>query len=421
MKKYDASSIKILKGLDAVRKRPGMYIGSTDDTSGLHRMIFEVVDNSVDESLAGYCSFVNITLDSSGFVIIFDNGRGMPTDLYKNEGKSTAEIIMTVLHSGAKFDNTLYHLSGGLHGVGISVVNALSKKLYLRIFRSGFIYEQIYSCGKPISKFSIIGHTDKRGTEIKFLPDFSIFKLNNFNYDSLVSRFRELSFLNANIKLYLFDQRVIPFSNIFFSNVGGIVSFIKNINKHCLVINKDILYFSGSKNEINFSIAMQWVNSFNEYILCYTNNVYQKDGGTHFVGFKNALTKAFKHYIEDYLFKSKGNITIQGEDTREGFVAVLSLYMNDPKFSSQVKDRLISLEVKQMIELILYSQLKDFLYENPIIAKIISNKIISSSKIREAAKKARDLSKKKIVLILLVYVQNYLTVKKKIPCYLNYF
>jgi len=395
MNRYDSTSIQIYKGLDAVRKRPGMYIGNTDDGSGLHRMVFEVIDNSIDESLAGYCDLINVALYSDGYISIFDNGRGMPTDIYKDEKKSAAEIIMTVLHSGAKFNEKSYRLSGGLHGVGISVVNALSKFLRLRIFRSGFIYEQLYYFGKPTGVLKFVGHTDKRGTEIKFLPDSSIFRVCKFDYNVLLLRFKELSFLNSRIVINLVDKRIFPCSSISCHSSGGIIEFVQDINRKTSVINKDVLFFSGKKNGVSINIAMQWVNTFNEKISCYTNNIYQKDGGSHLVGLKSALTKVFKSYIDDQMLKSKNKILVQGDDVREGFVSILSVYMTNPKFSSQVKDKLISLEARQSVEFILSSYLKDYLYENPIISKLILNKILSSARARNAARRARDLNRKR--------------------------
>ena len=397
MKKYDASSIKIFKGLEAVRKRPGMYIGNVDERSGLHRMVFEVVDNSIDEGLAGYCDLVKIVLRSDGFVMICDNGRGMPIDLYKDEGKSAAEIIMTVLHAGAKFDEKVYRLSGGLHGVGVSVVNALSEKLYLRIFRSGFVYEQVYSYGKPTCDLKIVGHTDQRGTVVEFRPDPCIFRVCQFDYNDLLYRFRELSFLNSNIRIVLIDERSSSVSTELLSNNGGIKAFIEYINRSKSVVHADVLYFVGKKDGITVNVAIQWVVSSREKILCYTNNIYQRDGGSHLVGFKNILTKVLKSYIEEYILKSKDKIVIQGDDIRESVVAVLSVYMSNPKFSSQIKDKLISLEARQAVESILSSQLTDFLYENPVISKLISTRVIFSARVREAAKKARDLSKKKLM------------------------
>jgi len=395
MKKYDASSIEVYKGLSAVRKRPEMYIGNTQDGSALHKMIFEVIDNSIDENLSGFCDFIKITLYKNNIISVFDNGRGMPTDFYSNSQKSAAEVIMTVLHSGAKFNEKSYKLSSGLHGVGVSVVNALSASLQLRIFRSGLIYEQNYLYGKPNDKLLIAGHTDKRGTKIKFTPDTKIFGSYEIKHDFLSSRLKELSFLNPNIKLQLVDKREHVPSIINFQNTGGIKAFISSINEKKIVINKDILYFSGTVNSISVNIAMQWINNYQENILCYTNNVYQKDGGSHLIGLKSAITRIFKSYLDEQFLKSKNKPQIQGEDVREGLVCIVSLYMNNPKFSSQVKEKLVSVEARHAVELVLTNQLKDFLYENPNISKLILNKIIIASRARDAARKARDINRKK--------------------------
>jgi DNA gyrase subunit B len=391
---YDSSSIRVFKGLDAVRKRPGMYIGNIDDGSGLHKMIFEVVDNSIDEYLAGECTLVKVILRSDGYVTISDNGRGMPVDYHKEEGISAAEVIMTILHSGAKFDDKFYAISGGLHGVGISVVNALSSNLILKIFRSGFIYKQEYCFGKPVSKLDIIGNTNDRGTEISFLPDSKIFSFVHFDYQVLFDRFTELSFLNSGIKLVLIDQRVQQIKEDVFYSVGGLKSFLNYINKSNKVINKDIICFSGVKDSINVNVAIQWIEECSENLLCYTNNIFQKDGGSHLIAFKFALTKFFRSYIEDSFLK-KSEFIISGEDIREGMVAILSIYMKDPKFSSQIKDKLVSAEARQAVEHVILSNLKKAVCDNPNMLKLIANRIILSAKSRYAAKKARETIRKK--------------------------
>lgn len=391
---YDSSSIKIFKGLEAVRKRPGMYIGNTEDGSGLHKMIFEVVDNSIDEYLVEECDLIEIFLHNNGYVTIIDNGRGMPVDFHQDEGISAAEVIMTVLHSGAKFDEKSYKISGGLHGVGVSVVNALSSNLILKIFRSGFVYEQKYCFGKPLDKLDVIGKTEKRGTEISFLPDSSIFKFINFDYQILFDRFIELAYLNSGIKIILTDERKKNFKQDVFFESGGLKAFLEYINKSEKVVHKDILYFSDIKDEINVNVALQWTEESKESMFCYTNNILQKDGGSHLVALKIALTKVLKPYIEDAFLK-KSELVISGDDIREGLVVILSIYMANPKFSSQIKDKLISSEARQVVEYILTNKLKEFFYENPSISKLISNKIIISARAREAARKARDLSKKK--------------------------
>ncbi|HFL8819300.1 MAG TPA: DNA gyrase subunit B [Candidatus Azoamicus sp. OHIO2] len=394
MKKYNADSIKIYKGLHAVRKRPGMYIGNVDDGSGLHKLIFETLDNSVDESFAGYCTIIIIVLYSKNIISVRDNGRGMPTDLYKNN-RPAAEIIMTVLHSGAKFDDNSYKISGGLHGVGISVVNALSQKLLLQIFRSGFLYEQFYSRGKIISKFNVKGHSDNRGTKISFLPDKNIFKRNNiFNCNIVLNKLEELSYLNSNLTLKIFDKKK-TIKYMKFHNKNGLTDFIIKLTKKKKVLHTIPLNFMAKKCNIKVNLILQWTNSAHETILCYTNNIYQKDGGSHLGGIKSALTKIFKTYIEHSIFK-KYNTFIQGIDIREGLVAVLALYMTNPKFSSQTKDQLIALEAKSFIETTILIQMKKFLQANPSAAKILINKIIVTAKLRDKLKKVRELDKKKI-------------------------
>lgn len=394
LKKYDASNIKVLKGLDAVRKRPGMYIGDTDDGSGLHRMVLEVVDNSIDESLAGFCSNIKIILHLDNSVTVIDDGRGIPVDIHKEEGKPAVEVIMTVLHSGGKFDDTSYKVSGGLHGVGLSVVNALSENLVLKIFKNGYIYEQIYKFGKPQNNLTIVGKLNKTGTEITFLPDKNIFKSNCFDYNFLLKRFRELSFLNTNLKIILLDERSKDVKEEVLSNKGGLQSFVKFLNIKKNIINKDIIHFEGISNDIFIDICIQWIESYKENISCYTNNIYQEDGGAHLIGLKVALTKVFKNYIISEGL-NKNNFQISGEDIRNGITVVLAIRMKEPKFSSQTKDKLISFEVKNAVEVFLSSKLKDFLYENPIISKLLANRIVVFAKARDAAKRARELVKKK--------------------------
>lgn len=393
-KKYDSSNITVLKGLDAVKKRPGMYIGNTDDGSGLHRMIFEVVDNSIDEYLSGYCTTISIILNSDFSVTVIDNGRGIPVDEHKEEKKSAAEVIMTVLHAGGKFDEKSYKISGGLHGVGISVVNALSEKLSLKVYSKGYIYQQLYIKGIPVSKIDIVGKSEKNGTEIRFIPNFSIFKKLHFNYNTLVERFRELSYLNHGIKIYFLDKRSFPIEKIFFFEQRGLKGFIEYLNKGKSVVNKEIICFKSCKDEIELDVVMQWVNSVKENIYCYTNNIFQKYGGTHLVGLKISLTKVFKFYIENEVLK-KTKLNITGEDIREGLTVILSIKMRNPKFSSQIKDKLVSSEAKSVTESVIFNKLKEYLYENSNISKLISNKIISSVRVREAAKRARDIARKK--------------------------
>lgn len=393
-KSYDSSDIKVLKGLDAVRKRPGMYIGNVEDGSGLHRMIFEVVDNSVDESLEGFCNFISVILCKDNWVTVKDNGRGIPVDYHEDEGISAAEVIMTILHSGSKFDEKSYKISGGLHGVGVSVVNALSSDLCLRIFRNCFIYEQMYKYGKPVTDLIVAGKTEESGTEISFLPDVSVFYNISFDYNILLDRFIELSYLNPGVSISLIDKRNSNIVENTILNTGGVKSFLEYLNSSKILINKEILYFSGTHNNVNLNIAFQWVDSSRENIRCYVNNIYQKDGGSHLVGFKNVLTRVFKYYIENEVLKNS-NFKILGDDIREGLVAIVSLRMSNPKFSSQVKDKLISLEAKIAVESFLFSKLKEYLYENPVVSKLISNRVILAYKAREAARKAKEMVKKK--------------------------
>ncbi len=389
MKDYNAKNIKIYKGLSAVRKRPGMYIGNIDDGSGLHKLIFEIIDNSVDESLSGYCTKIKIIINENNIISIIDNGRGMPIDVYKND-KYTAEIIMTVLHSGAKFDNLTYKISGGLHGVGVSVVNALSKSLLLEIYRSGFKYEQFYSKGKPITKFFLNGHSDKRGTKISFVPDRTIFKKNNkFKINLIYTRLKELSFLNPNANFILLNKKLKK--NIILATQKGVIELIKNITLKKNVINKKIINIICKKNELRLNIGLQWIDSNKDFIICYTNNIYQKDGGSHKSGLKSGLTKAFKFYLKKFLKKNK--IILQNKDILEGLNAILSIYMPNPKFSSQTKDKLLSSEAKSFVETILFSHLKNFFKKNPYDSKQISNKILNSIKLREKIKKIKKIDK----------------------------
>lgn len=390
---YSSKNIKIYKGLKAVRKRPGMYIGNIDDGSGLHKLIFEIIDNSVDESLSGYCNSIKIVLYNNSTISITDNGRGMPVDIYNNK-KYAAEIIMTTLHSGAKFDNNTYKISGGLHGVGVSVVNALSKKLLLKIYRSGFTYEQFYYKGKAISLFKIVSHNDCRGTNISFVPDKKIFKINNkFKKKILLNKIEEISYLNFKLNLIFIDLKNLK-KNIFY-NKNGLKNFIEKITKKKEKINKYPLIFCAKKKHIKFKILLQWCNTSKTNILCYTNNIYQKDNGSHLSGMKNGLTKSLKTYIENNLIK-KENLKIDGNDIRAGLYSILTLYMSFPKFSSQTKDKLVSLDAKKFIEKMLYKQLKQFIQENTNTIKKISTRIIDSAKLKEKIKRVKLLDKKKL-------------------------
>lgn len=392
---YNADAIQVLKGLEAVRTRPGMYIGDTDDGTGLHHMVFEVVDNSVDEFLGGYCDRIAVTVHYDNSITVEDNGRGIPVDMHSS-GKSAAEVILTELHSGAKFDNSMYKVSGGLHGVGVSVVNALSRRLVLEVHRDLKVYRMEFSRGEVISPLTVVGVSSHTGTTVTFWPDHQIFKNVDFSHDTLLQRLRQISYLNKGLHIDFHDERIDE--HVSFDSQEGLSAYVKYLSRNRNILHEEEIFFEGSNEGIEIAVALAWTDSFQENVYCFTNNIPNRDGGTHLTGFRRALTRTINDYGTENKFFKDVKMMPGGEDVREGIVAVLSVKVPDPKFNSQTKDKLVSSEVQSAVEGFVTAQMKRFLEENPRVARIIINKVVTAARAREAARRARETVQRKGLL-----------------------